>query len=390
MRRLLVLFFALLLTTPAVAQRVKLLVPLDSLLARAAHDSNDAIAHYDAGLGLWLQREYTGAEKALRESIAVDPGFAPAYLALSYLPYARRSKLWDEEDDGKIPPEWLPAIEEAWRFRRLAFLIDPMVDLKPIALMIPPSGTLGLTGGQKNVYTYLMNGFGSFWVGDYATASGFFKELTKNLTPDQHANLSSWFLWYETLAQAHVGDYSRAIANLEILQQRAEDDVKMTGGASLAFSNANHYRYTRATVLHLAGREKEAVPMLEEALTVDAGLFVGHTRLATIYAEQRRPTASLEERRRAIASNPENAALVFDLGEALARAGQLPEAYKVLLDARKANPRNARAHYVFGWVASQLNEKDAAREAYNQFLATAPSRFSDQKTEATKRLATLQ
>lgn len=289
-----------------------------------------------------------------------------------------------------MPAEWQPAVEEAWRFRRLAFLIDPMVDLKPVALMIPPSETLGLSGGRKNIYTYLMNGFGSFWVGDYATASGFFKELTKTLTPEQHGRLDGWFLWYEALAQAHVADYDRAITNLQILQKRAEDNVEETGGASLAFSSANHYRYTLGTVLHLAGRDKEAIPLLEEALTVDAGLFVGHTRLASIYADQRRTPASIEERRRAIAANPENPALMFDLGEALARAGMLPDAYKVLLEARKANPRNARAHYVFGWVAGQLNEKEAARAAYTEFLAMAPSRFLDQKAEATKRLAALQ
>ncbi|HWA16648.1 MAG TPA: tetratricopeptide repeat protein, partial [Gemmatimonadales bacterium] len=305
-------------------------------------------------------------------------------------PYARRDKLWKEEDDGKVPVEWQPVLEEAWRLRREAFLIDPMVDLKPVALMIPPTATFGLSNRQKNVYTYLMNGFGSFWVGDYATAAAFFKELTGSATEDQHNQFGSWFLWYEALAAAHNADYPRAIANVEILKKRAEADIEQSGGASLAFSNANHYRYTLATLLHLAGRDKEAVPLLEEVLTVDAGLYYGHSRLATIYADQRQTRASLEERRRAIITNPDNPVLLYDLGEALARAGELNEAYTVLQNARKANPRNARAHYIFGWVAQQVNDKAAAREAYTTFLAMAPSRFESQKAEATKRLATLQ
>jgi tetratricopeptide (TPR) repeat protein len=390
MRRGLFLLVPLLAASPLPAQRVKLLVPLEQLLQQAQQDSNDAVAHYDAALGLWLKRDYAAAERHLREAIAIEPAHASAYLALSYLPYARRSKLWDEEDNGKVPAEWQPILEEAWRFRREAFLIDPMVDLKPVALMIPPTATFGLSSGQKNVYTYLMNGFGSFWVGDYATASAFFKELTGGATEEQHSKFGSWFLWYEALAAAHSGDYPRAISNLEIMKKRAEADIEQSGGASLAFSNANHYRYTLATLLDLAGREKEAVPLLEEALTVDAGLYYGHTRLAAIYAEQRRTGASLQERRRAITANPDNPVLLYDLGEALARAGELPEAYSVLLNARKANPRNARAHYIFGWVAQQLNEKEAAREAYTTFLAMAPSRFSDQKAEATKRLSALQ
>ncbi len=390
MRNLLPSLCLLLLASPLSAQRVKLLVPLEQLLQQAAQDSNDAVAHYDAALGLWLKRDYAAAEKHLREAIAIEPAHASAYLALSYLPYARRAKLWDEEKDGKVPAEWQPAVDEAWRFRREAFLIDPMVDLKPVALMIPPTATFGLSGRQKNVYTYLMNGFGSFWVGDYATASAFFKELTGGATEAQHSKFSSWFLWYEALAAAHTGDYPRAISNLEIMKQRAESDIEQSGGASLAFSNANHYRYTLAALLDLAGREKDAIPLLQEALTVDAGLYYGHTRLASIYAKQRRTSASLEERRRAIIVNPDNPVLLYDLGEALARAGELPEAYKVLLDARTANPRNARAHYIFGWVAQQLNEKEAAREAYTAFLSIAPGRFADQKAEATKRLAELQ
>jgi tetratricopeptide (TPR) repeat protein len=391
MRRLyLVGLLGVIAAAPLPAQRVKLTVPLHELLARAQADSNDALVHYDAALGLWLDRQYDLAERHLRDAISIDPGFAPAYLALSYMPYARRNKLWEEEDKGKVPPEWQAPIEEAWRFRRRAFLMDPMVDLKPVALMQAPTATFGLSGRQKNVYTYLMNGFGAFWVGDYATASAFFKEMSGGATEDQRKEFASWYLWYEALSAAHNSDFPRAITNVKLLQKREEEDVANTGGASLAFSSANHYRFALATLLDLSGRENEAIPLLEEALTVDAGLYVGHSRLASIYAERKQMGASLEERRRAIAANPDDPALLHDLGEALARSGELLEAYKVLQDARKANPRNARSHYIFGWVAQQLNEKAAAKEAYTTFIAMAPSRFAGQKTEAQTRLAALQ
>lgn len=391
MRRLLVLVLLACAVAPLPAQRVKLAVPLHELLARAQADSNDAPAQYDAALGLWLiNKDYAQAERHLREAISIEPSFAPAYLALSYLPYAKRNKLWEEENGDKVPAEWKPVLEEAWRFRRQAFLIDPMVDLKPVALMVPPTATFGLSNREKSIYTYLMNGFGAFWVGDYATATAFFKELSGTATDEQRQKFASWFLWYEALAAAHSNDYPRAISNMEILTKRAEDEVASTGGASLAFSSANHYRYALATLMDLSGRENEAIPLLEEALTADAGLYVGHSRLASIYAERKQVPASLEERRRAIAANPDDPALMHDLGEALARSGELLEAYRVLSDARKANPRNARTHYIFAWVAQQLNEKAAAREAYTTFLAMAPSRFASQKAEAQTRLAALQ
>lgn len=380
----------LLLASPLSAQRMKLLVPLDSLVRRAARDSNDPAAHYEVALGYWLARQFDPAEAHLRQAVAIEPGMAPAYLALSYLPYARRPKLWDEEEKGKVPAELAPVLEEAWRFRRQAFLIDPLVDLKPLALMIPPASVLGLGGRDKAVYTYIMNGFGSFWDGQYGQAYQFFQDVAGKATDEDRRKYATWFLWYEALTAVHINDFPRAVTNLRILLARAEQRDQTDGGATLAFSTANHYRYALACVLDLSGNAQEAISLLQEAATTDAGLYMAHVRLAAIHADQRRPQASLEERRRAVAANPEDSSLLFALGEALARAGRLPDAQGVLRQARQANPRNVRALYVLGWVAQQLDSRDEARDAYQQFLALAPSRFDTQKEEARKRLASLQ
>lgn len=77
----------------AMAQRVRLSVPMDELVLRAERDSNDAPAHYEVALGYWLGKKYDLAEQHLRQAILIEPKTAAAYLALSYLPYARRSKL---------------------------------------------------------------------------------------------------------------------------------------------------------------------------------------------------------------------------------------------------------------------------------------------------------
>jgi Flp pilus assembly protein TadD len=124
-------------------------------------------------------------------------------------------------------------------------------------------------------------------------------------------------------------------------------------------------------------------------MTNDAGLYMAHVRLANILLDQHRPTAAIEERRRAVNANPDDPTLVFDLGEALARAGAMPEAQAALRQARQANPRNVRALYVLGVVSSQVGSTDEARDAFTQFLALAPSRFSEQKVEAQRRLEQL-
>ncbi len=386
-----VLVVALLLTVAAgaSAQRVRLSVPMDELVRRAAQDSNDAPTQYDVALGYWLDRKFDLAEQHLRQAIAIEPKTAAAYLALSYLPYARRTKLWDEEDDGKVPAEWVAPLEEAWAFRRRAFLIDPMVDLKPVALMIPPASTLGLTKRQQGFYTYLMNGYGSFWVGDYVKAYGFFQEIMKGVPDADRKEYASWFLWYEALAAAHANDHPRAVSNLRLLLERATAAEQRSGGATLVFSQANHYRYTLACVLDMGGQTKEAVDLLQEVLTNDLGLYAAHVRLAEIYERQHRTNASLAERRRAVATNPEDPSLVADLGEALARAGEVDDALATLRRAVAANPRSHRAWYLLGALAEQRGAREEARTAYARFLELAPSRWDSQRTEVQQKLTQL-
>jgi tetratricopeptide (TPR) repeat protein len=378
--------------SPLAGQRMKLLVPMDSLIERARRDSNDAPAHYDVALGYWLKGQFDLAEHHLRQAITIEPTTAAAYLALGYLPYARRPRLWQEHYDGKVPAEWVAAVAEAARFRRQAFIIDPLVDLKPLALMIPPASTLGfLKGGIREAfYTYLANGFGSLWDGQYDRANRFFRDIAGNATEeDREKRFPSWFLWYESLAAARGNDYPRAAANLRILLHREEAATDKDEGASLAFSDANQYRYALACLLDLSGQRREAIPLLQEVLANDLGFYMAHVRLATIYEDMHRPRGALEERRRAVAANPDDSSLLFELGSALARAGELADAQVTLRDAHKANPRHVRTLYVLGRLEEQLGASEAARDAYRQFLALAPSRFGVQRAEVEQRLQAL-
>jgi tetratricopeptide (TPR) repeat protein len=371
------------------AQRAQLTTPLNELVARAERDSNDAPAHYEVALGYWLHKKYDKAEHHLRQAILIEPKTASAYLALSFLPFARREKLWDEVEDGKVPAEWAEAVNEALALRRKAFLLDPMVDLRPLALMIPSANSLGLNRAGRAAYTYFMNGLGSFWVGDYVKAYGFFRELAAGSSEEEHQKYSSWFLWYESLAAAHAGDHPRAIANMRTLLKRWEELDERSGGATLAFSSANHYRYALGCLLDQAGQTAEAVTLLQEVLTVDAGLYAAHVRLADVYERNRRPSASLAERRRAVDANPEDPSLLADLGEAQLRAGQLPEAQGTLRLAAQANPRSHRTLYLLGQVAKRLGATEEARSAWTRFLALAPSRWEEQRQEVQQQLATL-
>ncbi|HSE66214.1 MAG TPA: CDC27 family protein [Gemmatimonadales bacterium] len=389
MRRIVVCVCLVMAASPLHAQKVKLLVPLDSLIARVQRDSNDAPAHYEVALGYWLAKKYDLAEAHLREAIAIEPKTATAYLALSYLPFARNYGLWGDVEKGKVSAEWLPKVEEADHLRRQAFLLDPLVDLRPLALMIPPTGTFGLSRRESALYTYIMNGLGSFWTGDYSKSYQFFSSIAEGATEEDRKKFADWFLWYEGLSATHTFQYSRGVADFRLLLDRAIARENPDSNAIVPFESANEFRYALAVILDKAGQQAEAIKLLQESVTSDLGLYMAHVRLAEIYEEQHRTKSALQERRRALEASPDDPGLLYDLGEALYRAGELSDAYGFLEKAVKANPRSVRALYMFGSVAQKLEQTEEAKAAYTKFIAIAPSRFQEQIVEAGHRLETM-
>jgi tetratricopeptide (TPR) repeat protein len=109
-----------------------------------------------------------------------------------------------------------------------------------------------------------------------------------------------------------------------------------------------------------------------------------------MYEAQHRTQSALQERQRALETNPDDPALLLDLGEAMAKAGDLSDAYGYLEKAVAANPRSAKALYLFASVAQRLDQKEAAKAAYTSFIAMAPSVYSSQIAEARERLQALQ
>jgi len=81
-------------------QGITLRQSLPELEAGAHRDSNDAAAQYLLGLGFWTKKRYDDAERALRVAVTIEPRFAPGWLALGVLPFARRPKLRDEQVRG--------------------------------------------------------------------------------------------------------------------------------------------------------------------------------------------------------------------------------------------------------------------------------------------------
>lgn len=383
-------FFLGLLASPIAAQRIKLPVKLSELEARALADSNDAAAHYNVALGYWSKKRYDDAEAALRRAVAVDPRFAEAYLALAYLPYARRSQLWEEIAENRVPEHWQPIVEEAERQYRRAFLINPLVDLKIIGAVTPGKSVVWQTNAAlRAIYDKFFRGFDDVFEGKYERAYGRLAQLIHEMGGGRHPErIPEFLLWYRAIAAAHIERYDDAIEDMQTLLDRSLDEESKDSLIYVPLQT-NEYRYVLAALKHQAGQLDEAVPLYREALENDLGLYMAHVQLARIHQAQGDWSAAIAECRRAVDANPEDPSLVFDLGVALTRAGALPDAEAVLLEAEGANPRDARVPYILGLVQLGLKKPDAARASFTRFLSMAPSRFEAQMADARERLASL-
>ncbi len=117
---------------------------------------------------------------------------------------------------------------------------------------------------------------------------------------------------------------------------------------------------------------------------------MAHVQIARIFEARGQWLKAADECRRAIAINPDDPSLLYDLGVTLGRGNRLQEAEEVLLQARKANPRDPRVPYVLGLVQISLHKNAEARESFQQFIAMAPSRYKNQTEDAHRRLAAIQ
>jgi tetratricopeptide (TPR) repeat protein len=369
------------LANPVSGQRVQLVVPLETLQAQAARDSNDPVRHYELALGYLIHRRYDEAERSLRVAVEIEPGNAAAYLALAYVPFARNPRLWEiDEITEKTAAETVRILEGSERLRQKAFMLDPMVELRVLGAIIPPSGRVG--GGSRDLWNVLLLGFENMWVGNYQESYRLFSTLLNSVPESRRRErIPSVFYWYHGLAAAHVGEYPTAITDVELLLNRAlerEQEEEARYFVQDPFRASNDYRYFLATIKLKAGATQEALTLLQQTLEQNLSLYPAHTQLAAIHETRRAWPRAIEERERALATNPDDPALLFDLGGTLARAGNTIMAVDVLTRAMEANPRNSRIPHLLGLTALRLGRNELARVSLERFLALAPSRFNIQ------------
>jgi tetratricopeptide (TPR) repeat protein len=380
------------LAAPMQAQRIKLPMGLKELEARALQDSLDAAAHYNVALAYWNEKRLDDAERELKTAVVIDPKFSEAYLALAYLPYARRPKLWAEEARDRVPSEWKQALEESDRVYRRAFLLNPMVDLRIAGAVTPPRDPVWETL-FPDVYEFYFQAFDDMLHGDYEKAYGRFVKLhrERRLAGPGQGKLPLSVFWFEGLAAAHTQRWTEANKNFEhLIDESVAFEKKHQDDLIRIPLRTNEYRYFLASIRQAGGSTEEALKLYREALENDIGLYMAHVQMANIFEGQRQYPEAIEERKRAVDANPDDASLLMDLGVTIGKAGRFAEAEEVLQRAAEANPRDARVSFWTGLCQAEQGKREEAKASLNRFLAIAPRRWDKQIAMAKQRLEILQ
>jgi tetratricopeptide (TPR) repeat protein len=392
MRWTVVLTLGLAFGAPPLAAQFRLPVKLDELERRAKADSNDPAAHFNVALAYWNAKRWADADRSLRLAITIDPRFAPAYMALNYLPYGQRPRLWDEVDERRVPDDWQQRLEESHRFFRRAYMIDPLVELRSGDVVQPRSTAyleaLELVFGE-HVRDY-HDGLDQYFLGEYQKAYDRFTRVINTIDGDRHPNrIPSGVLWWHGLASARVEKWADAIWDFEKLMDRSREPERRDSLVHFPL-RTNEFRYVLAYLKQRSGNLNEAIDLYRESITNDIGLYMAHVRLAEMYETAHMVDQAILSRRNAVNANPDDPSLQLDLGKTLANFGRFQEALAPLRLAIDMNPRDARAYLYLGLVLEQMGKKDEARTALTSFTSLAPSRYDRQIAVAKQHLAALQ
>lgn len=366
---------------------------IDELAATVRADSNEAQWHYQLGLALARSSKYDRAAASFRAAIALDSRIAEAHLALSQLPYLERPQLRSDAARGRVPKEWQPRLEEASKSYRRAFMIDPLVSLRPLSVLFGESRWRGrdFTSDESKFYELFYEGFDDLAAGRNRDALERLDRLAKQVYRGERDldRIPDFLLWARGMAAARIRVDSIAIRDFRALvargvkQEEAEQLIRVP-------LRTNEYRYILAVVHQRAADTAKAVELLQAAAEADLGLDMAHVRLAEIHRARQDVGGEMQERQRAVQSNPEDATLLLELAMLRYAVGEWEEAEGELQRATALSPRDPRAFYLLGVILQGQQRRAEARSMFEHAAAVAPKSQAAIAADARVRLAKLQ
>jgi len=370
-RAFLLVLAALCAAGPAFAQRPRR-AEIDSAEALVQRDSLDPLAHHELAVLYLRDRRYDDAEEAWHAATRLDPRLAVAYLGLGIVQDEHRDYWRQIKRAGGDA-----AVARERRARdgmvRRAFLLDPLVDISVLQL-----------GDVDRFHLPLMS------YGGYELAWLLIDQAWRELRDRHHVTVDSMppgLLWAHGLLSAHVGLFPLAAGDLAALvhrMQRAEQDATFPVPLPV-----NEVRYLLAAVQQHAGNRDQAMALYHEVAENDLGNFMAQVQLARLHEAGHEWSQAIRAREAAILASPDDPTLQVDLAATLLNARFVDRAETVLVAVRPSLPRDPRVYYLLGVTDQALQRPAEAREAFNQFLAMAPSSWAQGIADARRRLAAL-
>ncbi len=303
-----------------------------------------------------------GAESALREATAIDPGYAPAWLRLGDVLVERESFA----DAGPCYARALTLAPESVRARFSQILFDayhsPHVDSR--------SALLALVGDHPDIKPlHELLALMDEAAGDHAGSVGQQRlaATSSRLLPRDDPWLDGLFVdCYDpdmlnvmTFEMVREGRYDDAVARIE----RAISLAPGTAPLREAFARvrlAQGRTEDALTVMHTGVKECPDDPALRESL-------------AALLRREHRHDEAQTVIRDALTRWPQRAALHAELGRTLAAAGRTEPALAALRESIRLDPARADTHFALAAVLRDAGQRDDARAATRQALQLRPA-----------------
>lgn len=361
---------------PGVAQQR---TSMEELEIAVKKDSNDPVLHYNLAQAYARAKRGRDAKEQYLIAMRIDPQFEPAVLALARIADANRPFAIFVRLGARyvlIGGRPNPNDSVALLFQR-AFALDPLQEIR--------------VGWRFPDYweSTCRRAVGKFHDGDFKFARDILDTVLAKMAQQQDTDPRiAGVRWYHLLASMNLNDYDRAIADGEALLDRAlRREVADSVHADERLSH--EYEWVLAHLHQRAQHYQEAERLYRRAAEDNLGQYMAHVELANIYEAENRIEDAVAERLSALAADVGDASVELQAGLTFDYSGRHAQADTVLRQAIQDNPRETRSYYVLGLVDLQLGRNDAAKQAFDQFLALAPSRYETMLADARRRRAAL-
>jgi tetratricopeptide (TPR) repeat protein len=309
-----------------------------------------------------LGTDLEGAERALRRTLELRPGYAPAHMRLGNVLLAR-----DRVEAAAAELELALELEPTLQPTRVALaqvrlsqgeledseklLLEILAEAPRHAQALSTLGQVFMRQGRRDEARE---------IAARARSAARYNLYSDPLMGEVDSEVrSSVVLWERAKAFFENGNYEQAARGLRLVVELQPSNADAHLQLAIAYGNL--------------GDSERARYHLERTVTLDPDYVEPRIRLAIVHLDQEDPTAAVEHLRKALELDPEDPDAGWLLGKALVSAGDLRGGLASYEQARAKQPEvPSWAHNDWGSALAQAGQPDAALAHFQTVLEEDP------------------